>query len=89
MAELLLTVISVTLLAVLLFIFWREYRLTKARFSLGLVLFAGVFFVKELLRVLQIIGRAEGLPLIGRGVPFIVALAEVVALAVLLYLVSR
>lgn len=89
MGELLLTVISVTLLAVLLVIFWREWRQTKARFSLGLVLFAGVFFLKELLRVLQILGRAEGLPVIGRGIPLLVALAEVIALAVLLYLVSR
>lgn len=87
--ELLLTVISVTLLAILLFIFWSEWRRTRARFSLGLMLFAGVFLVKEALRVLQVIGSADGVPLIGRGIAFLVALAEVIALSVLLYLVSR
>ena len=88
-AELVLTIVSVTLLAILLAIFWREWRRTKARFSLGLVLFAGVFFVKELLRVLQVLGKAEGLPVIGPRVAALVALAEVVALGTLLYLVSR
>lgn len=87
--ELLLTVVSVTLLAILLFIFLREWRRTRAQFSLGLVLFAAVFLVKELLRVLQILGSADGVPLVGRGIPFLVALGEVVALSVLLYLVSR
>lgn len=87
--EIVLTVVSVTLLAILLFIWWGEYRRTRARFTLGLVLFAGVFLVKELLRVLIIIGRAEGVPVIGPGISLIVALAEVVALATLLYIVSR
>lgn len=86
---LLLTVVSVTLLAILLFIFWGEWRRTRARFSLGLVVFAGIFLLREALNVLQVLGRAEGVPVIGRRVGFIVALAQVVALAMLLYLVSR
>lgn len=87
--ELILTVVSVTLLAILLFIFLQEWRRTRARFSLGLALFAGVFLVKEALRVLQVIGRAEGIPIVGPRVSLLVSLGEVVALAVLLYLVAR
>lgn len=87
--ELVLTVVAVTLLAVLFAIFLREYLRTKARFSLGLTIFAGIFLVKEGLRVLQVLGRAADLPVIGPRVGMFVALGEVVALATLLYLVSR
>ena len=87
--ELLLTVVSVTLLAVILVIFLREWRRTRARFSLGLALFAVVFLVKESLHVLQVLDKADGVPVIGRGIGFLVELGEVVALGLLLYLVSR
>lgn len=87
--ELTLTLASVALLAILLFIWWREWRATKARFSLGLVLFAAVFLVKEALHVLQVAGRAEGVPLIGPGIGLLVALGEVAALGMLVYLVAR
>lgn len=89
LADLLLTSISVTLLAILLFIFWQEWRRTRARFSLGLVLFAGVFFVKELFRVLIVLDRGGDIPIVGPQLGMLVNVAQVVALATLLYIVSR
>lgn len=87
--ELVLTVVSVTLLAILLFIWWQEYRRTRARFTLGLVLFAGVFLLKELLSVLIVLDRADRVPVIGPRISVIVTLGQVLALATLLYIVSR
>jgi hypothetical protein len=89
LAELLLTLVSVVLLAILLYVWMREHARTKARFTLGLVLFAGVFLLKESLHVLEVLGRAEGVPLVGTRIGFIVALGEVVALAMLVYVVAR
>ena len=87
--ELVLTVVSVTLLAILVFIWWGEYRRTRARFTLGLLAFASVFLVRELLSVLIVLDRADRVPVIGPGISLIVTFAQVVALGLLLYLVSR
>lgn len=87
--ELVLTVVSVTLLGILVFIWWGEYRRSRAKFTLGLLLFAGVFLLRELLRVLIVLDRADRVPVIGPGISLLVMIAQVVALGVLLYVVSR
>src|SRR5689334_3590556 len=87
--ETLLTIVNVALLFGLLVIFFQQWRRTKSTFSLGLVLFAGVFLLKEFLSVLQALDRAAGLPVIGTRVAVLIALAEAVALGILLYLVAR
>jgi hypothetical protein len=87
--ETLLTVVNLALLTGLLVIFLQQWRRTRSKFSLGLVLFAGVFLVKELLDVLKFIGRAADLPILGPRIELIVTLAEAVALAILLYIVAR
>jgi len=84
-----LSIVSATLLAIIMFIFLSEYRKTRARFSLGLSLFAGVFLVKELLNVVLVIDRADRVPFIGPQIQTLVLLAQVAALGTLLYLVSR
>ena len=87
--EALLTVANVALLFGLLVIFWQQWRRTKSTFSLGLVLFAGIFLLKELLQVLQALDRAAGLPVIGPRVALLLTLGETAALGVLLYIVAR
>jgi ABC-type polysaccharide/polyol phosphate export permease len=75
--------ISIGLLVALLVLFFTTWRKTKAPFSLGLVLFAGVLLLEDLTRIGQGLGwlspRAELLP----------DVFELVALVVLLYLATR
>ena len=87
--ETLLSVVNLALLTALFAIFLQQWRRTKSTFSLGLVLFAGVFLLKELLSVLQFLGRATDLPVIGPRVQVLLTLSEAVALAILLFIVAR
>jgi hypothetical protein len=87
--ETLLSVVNLALLTALLVIFVQQWRRTRATFSLGLVLFAAVLVLKELLGVLQFLGRAADLPVIGPRVQVLLTLGEAIALAILLYLVAR
>lgn len=87
--EILLSFVNVLLLFGLFVIFWSQWRRTKATFSLGLVLFAGVFLVKELIGLLRFLARANDLPVIGPRLAIVVTLGEAVALGILLYIVAR
>lgn len=87
--ETILTLVNVGLLFALLLIFIQQWRRTKSAFSLGLVLFAGVFLLKEFLQMLQAYRRALGLPVLGVGVQILIALGEAVALGILLYNVAK
>lgn len=85
----LLTLVNVALLLALLIIFFKQWRRTKATFSLGLVLFAVVFLLKETLGVFQAVARENaGIVSLAR-LDVLVALAEAVALAILLFIVAR
>jgi hypothetical protein len=81
--------VNVCLLFALLVIFWSQWRRTKAAFSMGLVLFALVFLLKELLDLLRVLGRAQGIPGVGSRIEPLVTLGEAIALAILLYIVAR
>ena|SRR5438094_822824 len=87
--EAILTVVNVLLLFGLLVIFLQQWRRTKSAFSLGLVLFAGVFLLKEFLQVVQAYRRAANLPVLGIGVQILIALGEAIALGILLYNVAK
>lgn len=87
--EFLLTLVNVLLLFGLFVLFLQQYRQTRAKFSLGLVLFAGVLFLRELLTILRVVGRSEGVPLVGPQFGALLALGEAVALGILLYHVAR
>lgn len=87
--ETLLTLVNVGLLLGLLIIFVQQWRRTRSTFSLGLVLFAAVFLLKEFLSVLQALDRAAGLPLVGPRVAVFIALGEAAALGILLYNVAK
>src|SRR5438067_7939989 len=87
--EALLTLLNIVLLAGLLVIFVQQYRRTKSAFSLGLVLFAGVFLLKELLQVVQAYRRAIGIATISPLAQIAIALGEAVALGILLYNVAK
>lgn len=87
--EFLLTLVNVFLLFGLSLLFLQQWRQTRAKFSLGLVLFAGVLFLRELLTILRVVGRAEGVPLVGPQFGALLALGEAIALGILLYHVAR
>lgn len=87
--EFLLTLVNVFLLFGLSVLFLQQWRQTRAKFSLGLVLFAGILFLRELLTVLRVLGRAEGLPVVGGQFGAVLALGEAVALGILLWNVAR
>ncbi len=84
-AETLLGIVNVLLLFGLFIIFAQQWRRTKAQFSLGLMLFAGIFVLKELLGLLQLLGRATLFP----RVELLITLGEAVGLGILLYIVAR
>jgi hypothetical protein len=84
-----LTVVNLALLAGLFVIFLQQWRKTRAQFSAGLALFAGVLLLRDLLQVFQVLDRASGLPVIGARVTLLLTLGETTALAILLWLVAR
>lgn len=85
----LLTLANVALLLALFIIFFKQWRKTKATFALGLVLFAAVFLLKEVLSVFQSVARENAgiVTLVRLDVG--VALAEAIALAILLFIVAQ
>ena len=84
-----LTLVNVALLFILLVIWIQQYRRTRSRFSLGLVLFAGVLLLRDLLTIVQALDRAAGLPVVGSRIAVSIALGEAVALGILLYNVAK
>jgi hypothetical protein len=85
----LLAIVNAGLLLALLIVFFKQWRRTKASFALGLVVFAAVLLVRELLGVLNAVGRAGGLPIVGPGFDLLLTVGEGIALAILLYLVVQ
>lgn len=87
--ELLLTIVNLALLFGLFIIFLKQYRETRAKFTLGLLAFAGVLVVKELLTVIRFLGRAADVPLVGPRLELLATLAQAIALAALLWQVAK
>lgn len=87
--EFLLTVLIVGLLLAIFLIFLKMWRETRSKFSGGLALFAGVLLFKQLLTVLAAIEAARKLPIVGGRLQLLANVGEAIALAVLLYHVSR
>lgn len=88
---LLASLLSFAMLFTLAVIWWRTYRETKSRFSGGLVLFAVILALQEVLRIAAIVQRSGGKQEIARlgRLDLVAAVAQVGALAVLVYLVNR
>jgi hypothetical protein len=81
--------ISAVLLLVLITVYLRVYRDTRAQFSIGLTLFASIFFAQNVLAVYSFLTMAS---LIAEGfLPFLLAinLAEVLGIGVLLRTTTR
>ncbi len=81
--------ISAVLLLVLLVVYLRVYRDTRAEFSLGLTIFAAVLFVQNILAVYSFLTMAS---YIADGfLPFLfsINLAELVGITVLLRTTTR
>lgn len=88
---LLASLLSFAMLFTLAVIWWRTYRETKSRFSGGLVLFAAILALQEVVRIgalLQRSGGKQDLARLGR-LDFVAAVAQVGALALLVWLVNR
>jgi hypothetical protein len=76
--------VSVGLLMALLVLFGQTWRKTRAPFSLGLVLFAGVLLLEDVARVAGAFGLLRT-----RGAVVLPEFLELAALVVLLYLATR
>ena len=79
-------VINIILLSVLLYIYIQSYRRIKSKFTLGLIMFASIFMLQNVLWIIFIfVMRDMRSP--GMGLPnFILTFIEAVGLAILLKL---
>lgn len=82
---------SFAMLFALAVLWLRTWRETQSRFSLALVAFAVILAFQEVTRLLLFFGRAAGRPLGEglRGLELLGVVGQVVALAILLWFVSR
>ena len=81
--------LSAALLLVLIAVYFRMYRDTKAQFSVGLTIFAVVLFVQNVLAVYSFLAR--GSYVLDQFLPFLLStnLAELVGITVLLRTATR
>ena len=81
--------LSAVLLLVLIAVYFRMYRDTKAQFSVGLTIFAVVLFVQNVLAVYSFLARSSYV--LDQFLPFLLStnLAELVGITVLLRTATR
>ena len=81
--------LSAVLLLVLIAMYFRMYRDTKAQFSVGLTIFAVVLFVQNVLAVYSFL--TKGSYVLDQFLPFLLSvnLAELVGITVLLRTTTR